>query len=53
MFYKSAVVEDEALSLGDYVSIAPETPDIPSYIGRITTMFTKGGENILHVHWLK
>ncbi|XP_063689168.1 DNA (cytosine-5)-methyltransferase 1-like [Bolinopsis microptera] len=52
VFYKSAVVENEALSLGDYVSIAPETPDIPSYIGRITTMFTKGGENLLHVHWL-
>ena len=53
VFYKSAVVEDTELSLGDYVSIAPDTPDIPPYIGRIISMFTKGGDNMLHVYWLK
>jgi hypothetical protein len=53
VFYKSAVVEDTTISLGDYVSMAPDTPDIPPYIGRIISMFTKGGDNMLHVYWLK
>ena len=52
-YYKTAEVDGNSLTLGDYVSIAPDTPDIPPYVGRIISLFRKGGDNYLHVHWLK
>ena len=52
-YYKTAEVEGNNLTLGDYVTIAPDTPNIAPYVGRIISLFRKGGDNNLHVHWLK
>ncbi|KAL5271589.1 hypothetical protein ACHWQZ_G002012 [Mnemiopsis leidyi] len=51
-YYKTAEVDGNSLTLGDYVTIAPDTPDIAPYVGRIISLFRKGGDNNLHVHWL-
>ena len=51
-FYRTAEVGTTLVAVGDYVAIAPDTPDIPDYVGRVVTMFSKAGVELVHVHWM-
>lgn len=43
---------DFQISIGDYISVKPEDPSIPLYIGRVQSLYEDNrGEMKAHVHW--
>ncbi|TRY67204.1 hypothetical protein TCAL_02281 [Tigriopus californicus] len=48
-FYEAVEVSGTRVQVGGFVSITPEFPDTPDFIGRIVYLFEEGAEQIAHV----
>lgn len=53
-YYKSVSINEELVTVSDFVAVKPDDPTIPLYVARVMYMWENGsGEKWFHAHWYK